>query len=279
LRITDGQGTRDLNVTKADFSLSPVSSRYGALIINDGGRRVGYLNLRTFISTADNQLRTAFDNFRAEGITEFVIDFRYNGGGLVSTAELMNDLLGGNRSAADIQSFITFRPSLASNNETVRFAPRSQSVSPVKIAFIATGSTASASEEVINTQIPYLGANLALIGANTFGKPVGQIAVDRAACDDRLRVVAFSVQNSANAGFYYDGLAASVRTSCQAADSLSRPLGDPQEASLRSALDFLAGRSCTAIASGGQSSQSAGGRNMLTPAAPTVAQREVPGLF
>lgn len=281
LRVTDAQGTRDLNVTKADFSLSPVSSRYGAQIITDNGRRVGYLNLRTFITSADNQLRTAFNDFRAQGISEFVIDFRYNGGGLVSTAELMNDLLGGNRSRTDVQSFITFRPEKAGSNETVRFNPLPQSVSPVKIAFIATGSTASASEEVINTQIPYYGTNLALIGANSFGKPVGQIGIDRAACDDRIRVVAFSIQNSANAGFYYDGIASSVRTSCQAGDGLNRQLGDPQETSTRAALDFLAGRSCTPISSSGQSGLSAGAGKpaLLTPVAPNVAQREVPGLF
>jgi carboxyl-terminal processing protease len=79
LRIVDSQGTRDLSVSKANFSLSPVSSRYGSRIIEDNGRRIGYLNLRTFISSADPQLRTAFDQFRAAGISQFVIDFRYNG--------------------------------------------------------------------------------------------------------------------------------------------------------------------------------------------------------
>ena len=68
--------------------------------ISDGGRRVGYLNLRTFISTADPQLRSAFAQFRAQGVTELIVDFRYNGGGLVSIADLMGDLLGGNRSRA-----------------------------------------------------------------------------------------------------------------------------------------------------------------------------------
>ena len=56
LRIADAAGTRELNVAKADYSLTPVSSRYGARIINDGGRQVGYVNLRTFITTADPAL-------------------------------------------------------------------------------------------------------------------------------------------------------------------------------------------------------------------------------
>ena len=63
--------------------------------IDDGGRRVGYLNLRTFISTADPQLRAAFDPFRSQGVTEVIVDFRYNGGGLVSIADLMGNLMGG----------------------------------------------------------------------------------------------------------------------------------------------------------------------------------------
>ncbi len=284
LRVTDAGGTRNVTIAKAEFALTPVSARYGAKIIDDGGRKIAYLNLRTFISTADAQLRTAFDQFKAQGVTDYIVDFRYNGGGLVSTAELMGDLLGGARTASDTYSLTTFRASKASNNSTRRFSPQPGSVMPTRIAFITTGATASASELVINSFIPYLGTNLALVGSNTFGKPVGQIAIDRAACDDRFRVVAFSTQNSANAGFYFDGLASTVRASCQAGDDLTRPLGDAREASVRSALDFLAGRVCTPItASAGQVSQSvrtgAAAPQMMTPDNPSVPQREVPGLF
>ena len=280
LQLSGPGGNRTLTVTKADYPLSAVSPRYGATTLTDGTRRIGYLNLRTFISAADPQLRTAFGNFRAQGITEFIIDFRYNGGGLVSTADLMGDLLGGNRPTSEIFSQLTFRPEKTSNNTSHRFTPTAQSVSPVKIAFIGTGATASASEFVINGMIPSLGANLALVGANTFGKPVGQVALDRSSCDDRLRVVAFSTRNGANSDAYYDGLASAVRNTCQAADDFAFPLGDAREASVKTALDFLAGRSCTPITAGVQTSQSLRASPvLLTPASPTVAQREVPGLF
>jgi carboxyl-terminal processing protease len=277
-RIRDAAGTREVTVTKASFDLTAVSSRYGARILVDGTKRVGYLNLRTFISSADNQLRAAFADFRAQGVNEYVIDFRYNGGGLVSTAELIGDLLGANRSTNDVFSLTTFRPEKASENETRRFRTAAQSVTPTKIAFITTNATASASELVINSMASYLGDNQALVGANTSGKPVGQIALDRSACDDRIRVVAFSTQNSANQGFYYNGLAPIARQTCRAGDDITKPLGDPTEASTRAALDFLGGRTCTAIA-GGQTSQSAGGRALLRSAKPGVAEREVPGLF
>ena len=280
LRITDAQGPRTVTVTKTEFSIPPVSSRYGAKIIDDGGRKIGYVNLRTFINTAAPALRNAFASFRAQGITEVIVDFRYNGGGLVSIAELMGDLLGGNRSSSEVFSFTTFRPEKASNNEQRNFNPQAQSIASTKIAFIGTGGTASASELVINSFIPYLRANAALVGTNTFGKPVGQIALDRAACDDRLRIVAFRTENAQHRGDYYDGLATEVEASCAAPDDFTRQLGDPQEGSTRGALDFLAGRSCTRISTGiSARGVREGQRELLTPERPTTAQREVPGLF
>jgi carboxyl-terminal processing protease len=283
LRITDSTGTRNVNVAKAEYDVSPLSTRYGVKIIdNGGGQRVGYINMRTFISTANDQLQTAFADFRAQGITNFVIDFRYNGGGVVSTAELMGDLLGGNRTNNDIFSVTRFRASKSSQNETRRFSAQSQSVSPVKIAFISTRATASASELVAAGLAPFLGTNAALVGSNSYGKPVGQIAVDLSACDDRIRVVAFAKENAAGQGDYFSGLAGTLRTTCAAADDITRPLGDPQEASLRVALDFIAGRSCTPIAIA-QGAQSTASRNELralpAPRDASTAQREIPGLF
>lgn len=274
-------GAQTVTVTKTNYSLDPVSARYGAKTIVDNGRKVGYLNLRTFITSAEPELRTAFANFRSQGITNFIVDLRYNGGGLVSTAELMADLMGGNRSTSDVFDNVTFRPEKASNNTTKRFAPQPQSVSPVKIAFIGTGGTASASELLINGFIPFYGTNEALVGTNTFGKPVGQIAVDNASCDDRVRVIAFSLRNGANSDAYFNGLASSVKVSCKAADDVTKPLGDPAEASTRQALDYLNGATCTPItASGVQTSRSVQNeRLLLSSTTPSASQREVPGSF
>ncbi|MBL0915894.1 MAG: peptidase S41, partial [Sphingopyxis sp.] len=172
LRIVDaGGGTREVSVTKADYDIDPVSDRYGAKVISENGRNYGYINLRTFIRSADPQLETAFLNFRNQGITDVVIDFRYKGGGLVSTAELMGDLLGRNRTASELFSQTLFRPSKSAENDRHFFEARPQSIAPTRIAFIGTGSTASASELVINGMLPYLGADMTLVGSQTYGKP------------------------------------------------------------------------------------------------------------
>lgn len=284
LRISDANGVRNVTLTGANYEVSPVSSRYGSKVIDDNGRKIGYVNLRTFITSADDELRTAFAGFRAQGVTDVIVDLRYNGGGLVSTAQTLTDLLGASRSTSDVQSYATFRPSKSSENEVRLFRREAQAIAPTRIAFIGTGSTASASEYVINALIPYLHGNVALIGTNTYGKPVGQIAVDNPSCsDDRLRVIAFALQNAARQGDYYDGLATKVEASCQASDDVTRPMGDPTESATRAALDFIAGRSCTRIGASAAAERTAGllapAQRLLTPARPNAAQRETPGLF
>lgn len=283
IRSTAGV-TTTVSVSKADYSLDPVSDRYGVKILDDGGKKVGYIYLRTFIvDSAGPQLRDAVQQFRDQGITEVILDFRYNGGGLVSVAELLGDLLGGDK-VGQVFSRTTFRASLASNNSTKTFASQPQSIGATKIAVIGTSGTASASELVANSFIPYLGNNTALIGANTYGKPVGQIARDLDTCDDRLRVIAFQTENRDGGSDYYTGLASAFSQTCKATDDIFTPLGDPAEDSVAKALDFLAGRSCTAISSSGQQGvQSARGvaatKELIQPDRPTAAQYEIPGLF
>lgn len=276
-----GGNVIETSVTKTEFSLDPVSDRYGALVLNDGGKNVGYLNFRTFFpSSAGDQLRDAFELFNANGVTELIIDFRYNGGGLVSLAETFGDLLGEGR-VGQVWSRTILRASKSSENSTRLFQNEAQSLQASKIAFITTGNSASASELVINSMIPYLNADsIAIVGSNTSGKPVGQFGFDFAECDLRIRAVTFQTVNASDQGEYFTGLASVIPNSCRADDDIFTPLGDPAEASIATALDFLAGRSCTAISQGGgQTAQSVGGRETLRPEFPTAAQYEIPGLF
>lgn len=280
LRFAQADGTViTAAIAKSDFSLDPVSDRYGALIINDGGKSVGYINLRTFIvANAADQLRDAFATFRANGVTELIIDFRYNGGGLVSVADTFGDLMGAGR-VGQVWSETVLRPSKSSENETELFQSEPNSIAPTKIAFIGRGGTASASELVINSMIPYVDpANIALIGANTFGKPVGQFGFDLDEFDLRVRAVTFQTNNAEGSGEYYTGLASVIPNTCRAGDDIFAPLGDPAEDSIAQALSFLRGEPCTAI-SGGLQAQSAGGRAILQPRRPNAVQHQIPGVF
>lgn len=286
LRVSDAAGTRNVTLAKADYDIAPVSSRTGVRVLDGPNGKVGYVNLRTFINPAEPALKSAFAQFKAQGVRDLIIDLRYNGGGLLSVAGVLGDLIGGGRSSSDVQSKVVFRPEKSAQNETRYFNQLAETVTPRRIAFIGTGGTASASELVINAMIPYLNADVALIGTNTYGKPVGQIALDKTECDDRLRVIAFSVRNRDNQGDYYSGLAPYLKATCQAIDDPSRPLGDPAEASVRTALGFIGGQSCTPIAPGtaalsasAERTAAPAGRRLVTPDRPSPSQREVPGSF
>lgn len=285
IRFTLNGTERTVTITRAEFNIPPVSSRFGVQTFDEPGLgRVGYVNLRTFISTAETPLRGAFARFRSEGARHIIVDFRYNGGGLVRIAEVMGDLMGQGRLASDVFSFTTFRPSKSASNAARLFRAAPESVAPANLAFITTDASASASELVINAMLPYAQNRLTLVGENTSGKPVGQIAVDRAACDDRLRVVAFATQNASRQGDYYDGLAPYLPTrggrTCTASDDYTQPMGAPAEASTGRAIASLRGESCAAIAAGTSDirEQSLGRLPLLTRA-PNAAQREMPGTF
>lgn len=282
LRFATLEGdTIEASVTKADFPIDPISDRYGTLILDDGGKKVGYLNLRTFIvSDAANQLRDAFGEFRAEGVTELILDLRYNGGGLVSVADTMGDLMGAGR-LGQVWSETVLRQSKSAENSTEFFQNEVNALQPTKIAVIGTRSTASASELVTNSMIPYVGDGMALVGANTSGKPVGQFGFDLAECDLRIRAVTFQTLNADGNGDYFTGLASVMPNTCRANDDIFAAFGDPTEASTAAALDFLGGRTCTAISGGtGRTTQSVRPeREALRPERPTAAQYEIPGLF
>jgi hypothetical protein len=126
----------------------------------------------------------------------------------------------------------------------------------MRIAFVTTGQSASASELVINSMFPY--AQVAVVGERTFGKPVGQFAFDVASCDFRLRLVSFRSVNRNGDGDYYTGLPSAAFTagggaSCAATDDLTRLPGDTSERMTAEALFWLNNNRCTGagIAGGG----------------------------
>ena len=141
LDVIDANGvTRRVTIAKSDYDLDPVP-RYGAQILNDNGKQVGYVRLTNFINPAIDELAAAFADFRAAGVTELVIDLRYNGGGGINVNEFFGDLLGRGLGGQVFET-VAFRPSKSANNETYRFQVRPQSIRPTRIAFITSSGSA-----------------------------------------------------------------------------------------------------------------------------------------
>lgn len=202
------------------------------------GRRVGYVFFRNFVRPSVAALDQAFSTLRDAGVSELVLDLRYNGGGLVDVAVHLASLIGGAPVRDQVFSETRHNDRNRRLNTIERFTAPLQSLSLQRVIVVATQSSASASELVINGLRPFL--PVVVVGDRTYGKPVGQYVFPF--CDKVLAPVSFSTVNAAGQGDYFDGLPAD----CPAGDDIGHALGDPNETSLATALSYLATGSCAA---------------------------------
>ena len=234
------------------------------LLERPGMDPVGYLNFRQFTLSARLPLISASRYFLNEGVTDFIIDLRYNGGGLLSIADVMLDLLGGRLADRQRSFFLSHNDWHSDYNAYEYFERFSESLDPVRFVFITTRGTASASELVINSLAPHV--EVAMVGTDTRGKSVGQYAFDQPGCDARVRLVSFEILNGEAEGGYYNGLADTGRfTLCAANDDLSKPFTDPQEDSLHTAMAWLAEGACPLTSGSHETPKARHRRQQLPP--------------
>ena len=217
------------------------------LIPREGTSPVGYIELATFISTAQSDpanLAAVFDEFARANVNDVIIDLRYNGGGLVSIAELVANYLGGFVAQNLLFSSTEFNADrAAANNSQTFFSRLGDSLALDSLVVIATRGTASASELVTNGMAPHV--TVGIVGDRTFGKPVGQVGLDF--CEKRLRPTSFQTFNAAGFGDYFGGLPAD----CLAADDLNFPVGDDNDPNIVAALTWLDTGACPVVAAPG----------------------------
>ncbi len=230
----------DTTLSQAIVTIDPVPQV--RLIERDGLAPVGYIDFRQFITTAEAELDAAFETFRNQGVSELIIDLRYNGGGLVTTSNVFADLLGGFIADNLIFSETRFNADQADQNTIRRFNLLANSLNISQLVFIATDGSASASELIINGLDPHV--DVAIVGERTFGKPIGQSGF--LFCDNILRLTTFQLLNANGVGDYFDGLP--VTPGCDAPDDVTVPIGADNDPNMIEALGYIATGACPAAA-------------------------------
>lgn len=275
--VVNALGTSPLNMTlkRPDNTTYSVTLTSGSYTVNPvllyktidlgSGKKVGYIVFNSFTSPANAtpKLDEAFASFTANGITDLVVDLRYNGGGYVSTSEYLANLIVPTAKGTGLMYNYYFNSTLQSgkaevlknqvardNNGLYNLAQVDYSVSGnavnfskkgslniARVFFLVTGSTASASELAINNLIPVM--DVKLIGTTTYGKPVGFFALNINAY--QLYVPEFETKNSAGQGGYYTGMNPSLHYSGfnTTTDDLTKDFGDITEALLSHALNYV----------------------------------------
>ena len=244
-RDRNGNDRGPFAVAVADFSVNPVPE---AEVLSIDGEAIGYVRLRSFVPPAVPAFADAVENFNAAGVRKIIIDLRYNGGGSLAVSEAIAGMVAGSRLRGETMYTIRFNEQNQQNNATGEFRARYQGDSLVEgsfsdVIFLTTRNTASASELLLHSLKPYPEAiRTAAVGTPTYGKPVGQIAQDYCNGERRLRTVAFSLDNADGDGEYFSG----IPVDCSARDGWETPLGNPDEASLATALALMTTGSCPA---------------------------------
>ncbi len=244
---------RGLTVSSASVVEDPVP--LAQVIPADAGPsspKVGYLLFNDQIATSESELVGAIAGFQAAGVSDVVIDLRYNGGGYLYIASELAYMLGGNRVSPNaVFEKLTFNdkhPEKTNNPaNTVPFYSTTTAGQPLptldlpRVFVITAPGTCSASESVINGLTPFV--SVIRIGGTTCGKPYGFIQTNN--CGNAYFAIQFQGVNNAGFGDYTNGFA----PTCVVADDFTRALGDRNEGRLSATLAYSRTGACPASAS------------------------------
>lgn len=228
-QLPDGS-TKDISLAAATYQEQPL---YLDTIYTEGAKKVGYLVFNSFLGKINDvtaSFAPVFNRFVTQGVTDVVVDLRYNGGGYVSLQQTLANYLV--KSAADGQIMMNeeFNAQNAKNNVTEKFQ-KLGGLNINNIYFIVSENTASASELLINNLEPYM--NVKLVGETTYGKPVGFFDIQVG--DWLIFPVSFRSTNGQGQGNYFDGIAVDQ----QSVDGLDKDWGDKNESSLATVLNHI----------------------------------------
>ena len=148
-----------------------------AKTVEVNGTKIAYLMYNGFTNSYNEQLNIVFGQFKTAGATELVLDLRYNPGGSVNSSRLLASMVyGTNTSELYVRQRWNDKIQSMLNKEQLEdyFANKTDSGTALnslnlnKVYVLATGSSASASELVMNGLAPYV--NVFHIGETTRGK-------------------------------------------------------------------------------------------------------------
>ncbi|MFH6993630.1 S41 family peptidase [Flavobacterium sp. FlaQc-48] len=227
-------------------------------VITSGSHKIGYLMYNGFYANYDAQLNAAFADLKAQGITDFVLDLRYNGGGSIQTATRLASMITGQFTSkvfskekwnAKINQYYESEDPESLINRFVDKIDGAaiNSLNQTKVYIITTSGTASASELVINGLVPYI--SVIQVGETTVGKNVGSVTLYDSPTFGKanrnlnhkyaMQPLVLKIVNSADFGEYTDGL----KPTYEQLERISNlgVLGDPSEPLLNLVISKITG--------------------------------------
>jgi carboxyl-terminal processing protease len=243
---------RQITLTSASITSIPVKN---LPVISTPTGNVGYIVFNDHIATAEKGWVEAVTALLAAGVSDLVLDMRYNGGGYLAIASQIGYMIAGPTRTAgktfELTQFndkhttmdpVTEQPVVPTPfiSKTLGFSVDEDQPLPtldLPRVYVLTGpGTCSASEAVING-LGGIDVEVIQIGATTCGKPYGFYPADN--CGTTYFSIQFQGVNHKGFGDYADGFVpGGVFKGCRVADDFTHALGDPAEARLAAALTY-----------------------------------------
>jgi C-terminal processing protease CtpA/Prc len=237
-------GTVNLNLTAATYQEHPV---YLDTVYTISAKKIGYLSFNSFLGdTAEvySEFSRVFNKFATAGISDLIVDLRYNGGGYVSVQQKLADYLVPSTAGGQLMMKEQFNDRYTSYDQSDYFQ-KLGALNLSRIYFIVSKNTASASELLINNLKPFV--DVQLVGpSKTYGKPVGFFPIGVG--DWYIFPVSFRSTNNQGQGNYFNGL----DLNSQVSDGLDKDWGDVTETCLASAIKNITTGSYRVAATSGE---------------------------
>ncbi len=242
-------------VKEENFESNPIQVEK---IISLNSNKIGYLMYNQFVGNKTSLINDSFGKFKNEGITDLILDLRYNGGGSVATCTAIASMITGqfkgkvfskqNWNSKLTEYWNDKNPESLNDRFDDKFDDSKQinSLNLEKVYIITTSESASSSELLINGLKPYI--NVIHIGELTSGKNVGSITVYDYIDNDgtknpyhkyAMQPIVLKMANSDGFDDYTDGLIPDIE---QEEDLFNLgSLGDPNEVLISIAINLITG--------------------------------------
>lgn len=179
---------KTLTIEPVEMYLDPVLI---TKVFDCGSKKVGYLHYTSFTLDSCEELISACKAFKEEGISELIVDLRYNGGGFAITEQVIASMLAPEKVVAnqevlstevfnskltqyykqnnyDTNTYFSTDYDLSTGGKSYVFTTSGANLNLDKLYFIISSGTASASEALIGDLVPYM--PVVLLGGQTHGK-------------------------------------------------------------------------------------------------------------
>ena len=213
---------KSVSLTKTVLSENPILINK---VITSGTHKIGYLMYNGFYANYDTKLNDAFATLKSQGVTDLVLDLRYNSGGSVQSATRLASMITGQFTGKVFAKqqwnkkinayFEAENPDALFNYFTDKIETTAiNSLNLTKVYILTSASSASASELVINGLEPHI--NVVQIGDVTVGKNVGSVTLYDSpsfSAENRnpnhkyaMQPIVLKIVNSVGFGDYFNGL-------------------------------------------------------------------------